>query len=254
MASDDVAHDVLPQRRPRERKRRVRDEEDENGGDARAASGLERERGSSGAHRARDEDDVRGFESGDARVIRYAGADSLGGGTPSSADTGADEDEDETRARRGVKYAYKDHTADIQIHAWGEDLAEAYAWSALGMFDYMTPLEDCVSAPTTRYKEIRASGHDLDTLLFAFLDELLFTFHTEMLICTAVQVCEFDRDEWTIRAIVAGTTFVEGETRQGTEIKAITYSAMKIVERRNLSDAEVASGTHRAELFVIVDI
>lgn len=252
MAHDDVAHDVLPQRRPRERKRRAREEDEENDGDARAVSGVERARGSAGVDRARDADDVRGFESGDARVIRYAGEGALGGGTPSSVSV--DENEDETRARRGVKYAYKDHTADIQIHAWGDDLAEAYAWSALGMFDYMTPLEDCVSAPTTRYKEIRASGHDLDTLLFAFLDELLFTFHTEMLICTAVQVCEFDRDEWTIRAIVGGNTFVDGETRQGTEIKAITYSAMKIVERQSLSDAEVASGTHRAELFVIVDI
>lgn len=254
MASDDVTHDVLPQRPPRERKRRVRDEVEENGGDARSASGLERERGSEEANRARDADDIRGFENSDARVIRYAGADALDGGRPSSAGAREDEDEDETRARRGVKYAYKDHTADIQIHAWGDDLAEAYAWSALGMFDYMTPLEDCTSVPTTRYKEIRASGHDLDTLLFAFLDELLFTFHTEMLICTAVQVCEFDRDEWTIRAIVGGTTFVDGETRQGTEIKAITYSAMKIVERESLSDTEIASGTHRAELFVIVDI
>lgn len=165
-----------------------------------------------------------------------------------------DEDEDDMRARRGVQYAYKDHTADIQIHAWGCDLAEAYAWAALAMFDYMTPLEDCARVRTTRFKEIRASGHDLDTLLFAFLDELLFTFHTEMLICTAVQVCEFNRDEWSIRAVVGGTTFVDGETRQGTEIKAITYSAMKIIERGEISKDDESTGVHRAELFVIVDI
>jgi Uncharacterized conserved protein len=117
------------------------------------------------------------------------------------------------------------------------------------MFDYMTPLEDCANTPTSRYKRIRASGHDLDTLLFAFLDELLFTFHTEMLICTSVQVCEFDRENWSIQAIVGGTTFVDGETRQGTEIKAITYSAMKIIEREKIAD-----GQHQAEVFVIVDI
>jgi SHS2 domain-containing protein len=53
---------------------------------------------------------------------------------------------------------------------------------------------------------------------------------------------------------VGGTTFVDGETRQGTEIKAITYSAMKIIERGEISKDDESTGVHRAELFVIVDI
>ncbi|OUS42333.1 Archease protein family-domain-containing protein [Ostreococcus tauri] len=236
-----VAHEVLPKREPRAKRRR-RDGSD--GAETRTTS--ERDGGDEGESGGARADAREGFEP-IARVTRYASEREDGG---PEAETRAEESEDEIRARRGVKYEYKDHTADIQIHAWGDDLAEAYAWAALGMFDYMTPLEDCVGAPQMRYREIRASGHDLDTLLFAFLDELLFTFHTEMLICTAVQVCEFNRDAWTIRAVVGGTTFVDGQTRQGTEIKAITYSAMKIIERETSTDAE----GHRAELFVIVDI
>ena len=166
--------------------------------------------------------------------------------------TTTEEEEAAIRRRRGVQYEYKDHTADIQIHAWGVNLAETFAWSALAMFDYMTPLEDCAREPTSRYRAIHASGHDLDTLLFAFLDELLFAFHTEMFIVTSVQVCEFSKEKWEIRAVVGGTTFVEGVTRQGTEIKAITYSAMKIIEH---SEREIQDGgAHGAELFVIVDI
>ncbi len=241
----DVAHAVLPQRAPKKRRRRAsgaaaeRDDDDLVG-----AIGKRRGPESDG-----DGDETRGFDIG-PEVVRYAPerAEAVDAASRSPRSI-AEEDEDEVRARRGVKYAYKDHTADIQIHSWGENLGEAFAWSALGMFDYMTPLEDCANTPTSRFKRIRASGHDLDTLLFAFLDELLFTFHTEMLICTSVQVCEFDRENWSIQAIVGGTTFVDGETRQGTEIKAITYSAMKIIEREKIAD-----GQHQAEVFVIVDI
>lgn len=245
-----VEHEVLPQRAPKKRKRRsdTREAAADEPTDARVDAGD-----GGGTSRVNADDvECEGFV--DARaVVRYAarGASEDEEAQPLDA---AEEDEDEIRARRGVKYAYKDHTADIQIHAWGEDLSEAFSWAALGMFDYMTPLEDCVAEPLLRYKEIRVSGHDLDTLLFSFLDELLFVFHTEMLICNAVQICDFDRESWSIRAIVGGTTFVDGHTRQGTEIKAITYSAMQIIERKSLSDDEVRNGEHRAELFVIVDI
>jgi len=247
-----VGHEVLPQRAPKKRKRRsgAREPAADEPTDARVDG-----RDGGGTSPA-NLDDVACEGFFDARpVVRYAGqgssADDEERAQPLDA---SEEDEDEIRARRGVKYAYKDHTADIQIHAWGENLSEAFSWAALGMFDYMTPLEDCVKEPLLRYKEIRVSGHDLDTLLFSFLDELLFVFHTEMLICNAVQICDFDRESWSIRAVVGGTTFVDGSTRQGTEIKAITYSAMQIIERENLSDDAVRNGEHRAELFVIVDI
>ena len=38
------------------------------------------------------------------------------------------------------QYEYRDHTADIQIHSWGATVEECFAWAALGMMDYMTPL------------------------------------------------------------------------------------------------------------------
>jgi len=250
------AHAVLPQRQRAKKRKLTRDASARDDRRAHANANAHAVHATSKAND--DEDEREGFERSERAIVRYApeceraideGEDARRSARANALET--EEDEDATRHRRGVRYAYKDHTADIQIHAWGADLAETFAWAALAMFDYMTPLEDCAKKATTRYKEIRASGHDLETLLFAFLDELLFTFHTEMFICTAVQVCEFNRDAWEIRAVVGGTTFVEGETRQGTEIKAITYSAMKIIEH---TDSEIKAGAHPTELFVIVDI
>ena len=40
----------------------------------------------------------------------------------------------------------------------------------------------------------------MQSLLFAFLDELLFTFHTEFLVCKELTVTQLDREDWKITA------------------------------------------------------
>jgi SHS2 domain-containing protein len=105
-------------------------------------------------------------------------------------------------------------------------------------------------------------AHDMQSLLFAFLDELLFKFHTSMTVCREVQLNRIDRERWRLSGVARGETFVDGVHEQGTEIKAITYSAMQIVERGAENDGEaneklkLASGDEKpaAEVFVIVDI
>jgi len=159
----------------------------------------------------------------------------------------------DTTATNKNQYEYKDHTADIQIRSWGDSTATAFAWSALGMFDYMTPLHKISETPNV-YRKFSCSAHDLKSLLFAFLDELLFVFHTESLVCTKIQISEFreNKDEsleneenrWTIEGIVAGDLFVDGVHEQGTEVKAITYSEMQIHVAEDDS----------TEVYVIVDI
>jgi SHS2 domain-containing protein len=158
----------------------------------------------------------------------------------------------DTTAATKNQYEYKDHTADIQIKSWGDSITTAFAWSALGMFDYMTPLHNISETPKV-YRKFECSAHDLKSLLFAFLDELLFVFHTESLVCTKIQINEFRENKgnlgeevnrWTIEGIVAGDLFVDGVHEQGTEVKAITYSEMQI------HVAEDGS----TEVYVIVDI
>ncbi|KAG2438545.1 hypothetical protein HXX76_005096 [Chlamydomonas incerta] len=138
------------------------------------------------------------------------------------------------------KFEYLDHTADVQLHAWGCDLAEAFEQCGLAMFNYMSPLEHVRLRETRTY---RAEGHDLSSLLFAFLDELLFEFNTELFLAAAVHITRLDREAWVIEAEGRGERFDRSRHEVGTEIKAITYSAMSIAEREG--DAEV---------FVIVDI
>jgi len=67
-------------------------------------------------------------------------------------------------------------------------LEEAFANVALAMYNYMTPISGVkVDDSTTR--TFTAQGHDMESLLYNFLDELLFCFHTELFVACELKVC-----------------------------------------------------------------
>ncbi|XP_031840311.1 protein archease [Nomia melanderi] len=142
-----------------------------------------------------------------------------------------------------AKYEYLDHTADVQLHAWGDTLQEAFEQCAVAMFGYMTDLE---RVQMTQVNYIEAEGHDMESLLFHFLDELLFIFSAEpFLVAKKVKITEFDRENYKITAMALGEEFTIGKHTQNAEVKAITYSAMQILDRPE---------SEQPQVFVIVDI
>jgi SHS2 domain-containing protein len=140
------------------------------------------------------------------------------------------------------QWEYLDHPADVQIHAWGVSLPEAFENCAVAMFNYMTPLTGVAEAPDvvqefecdgvtnflqsvcyiygymieTKNILVIASclfhpiiklcmfppstGHDLDSLLFNWLDCLLFRFATEFFVCKRVRIVHFDDGACRLRA------------------------------------------------------
>lgn len=140
-----------------------------------------------------------------------------------------------------MKYEYLDHPADVQIHSWGYDLAEAFEQAAVGMFGYMTEI-DTVEIQTT--EDIEAEGDDMLGLLYHFLDEFLFLFSAEpFFIARKVKILEFDKENFKIKARGYGETFDLAKHPQGTEVKAITYSNMQVHDKENMH-----------EVYVIIDI
>ena len=139
--------------------------------------------------------------------------------------------------------------ADVQLHTWGSDIKEAFEQSAKAMFGYMTELDTVEECCT---ETIESSGHDLQSALFNFLDEWLFIFSAEpFFIPFKVEITEFSRtklndqdgEDIVIKAVGFGETFSLDKHPQGTEVKAITYSAMQIIEKPGF-----------CETFVIIDI
>uniref|UniRef100_A0A3P8NMY7 Protein archease n=1 Tax=Astatotilapia calliptera TaxID=8154 RepID=A0A3P8NMY7_ASTCA len=75
------------------------------------------------------------------------------------------------------KYEYLDHTADVQIHSWGDSLEEAFEQCAMGMFGYMTDTETVEPIDTV---EVESEGEDMESLLFHFLDDWLYKFSADL--------------------------------------------------------------------------
>ena len=142
-----------------------------------------------------------------------------------------------------VKYEYLDHTADVQLHSWGNDLKEAFENVAIAMFGYMTEID---SVDMCNKINIEAQGDDMESLLFHFLDEWLFLFSAEpFFIPRKIVITSFDRESFKINCTGYGEEFDLQKHPQGTEVKAITYSAMQIYDD---------SLTEQHEVYVIIDI
>lgn len=142
----------------------------------------------------------------------------------------------------GDKYEFLDHTADVQIHAWGDDLKEAFENAAIAMTAYIT---DINKIEIQKKEIIEVEAEDLSGLLYRFLDDVLFLFNADpYLLSKRVRILDFQKGpRYSIKAECYGDTFQMGKHCQGTEIKAITYSAMQILDEQD-----------RHEVYFIVDI
>ena len=142
-------------------------------------------------------------------------------------------------------YEHLDHTADVQFHSWGPDLASAL--SSLGdcFFDYVTE-KKTIDIDEHQAQAFDVKATDLNGLVFAFLDELLFRFSADGVVCRTVRVSQLRREAGNYSAHVdtEGEQFDLKKHPQGTEVKAITYSNMQVHEKQD----------KKTEIFVIVDI
>uniref|UniRef100_H0X572 Protein archease n=1 Tax=Otolemur garnettii TaxID=30611 RepID=H0X572_OTOGA len=139
------------------------------------------------------------------------------------------------------KYEYLDHTADVQLHAWGDTLEEAFEQCAMAMFGYMT---DTGTVEPLQTVEVETQGDDLQSLLFHFLDEWLYKFSADEFFIPRVSkgFSFLLSKQFHLLKYRWGEEFSLSKHPQGTEVKAITYSAMQVYNEE------------KPEVFVIIDI
>jgi SHS2 domain-containing protein len=116
-----------------------------------------------------------------------------------------------------------DHTADVGVRAWGPDLPAAFAQAARGLFSLLVPLA-AIRETTARAVAVEAS--DLESLLVAWLDELLFVFETEGLVFARFAVAL--PSPTTLTATAHGELFDPERHRGGVVVKATTYHQITV--------------------------
>lgn len=145
-------------------------------------------------------------------------------------------------------YEYLDHTADIQLHSWGDSLETALEALVLALFGYMTKMslievDDRDSREWGSHVMIQA--HDWISLVFNFLQEWLCIFHETRFVPRTVTIHSLDGDSFRIVCSGQGETMKSDKHVLGTEVKAVTYSNLQVIP----SDSR-----DRWDIWVILDI
>ena len=125
-------------------------------------------------------------------------------------------------------YEYANHTADIQIHAWGTSLSEALSEVVQSMIGYMVKLDN-VEIDKHECRRVSVQGHDVQSMVYNFLNEWLFVFLDCGFIPKKVEILsvqDFRVDSFGMGELINPRKHFQ----EGTEIKAITYSNMQVLE------------------------
>lgn len=118
-----------------------------------------------------------------------------------------------------------EHTADIAIRVWGQDLAGLFANAAYGMACQMADPDAVDLADQNPNAEhlVELEAYDVETLLVTWLGELLYLGERDGCVFTDFDVLEITPTR--LRATARGGP-VEEHRRH---IKAVTFSELEIV-------------------------
>ncbi|MBU2634442.1 MAG: archease [Nanoarchaeota archaeon] len=123
-----------------------------------------------------------------------------------------------------MKYKFFPHTADAKFKAYGKSLEEQFSNAALAMSSIMV---DSKKVKPKIKKTINIKGNDIKSLLYNFLEELLFLLDTEYFLLNQIE--EIKIKDNSLKATITGD-IVKDEYELLGEVKAVTYNDMEITK------------------------
>ena len=131
-----------------------------------------------------------------------------------------------------IGYRFLDHTADVSVEIIGRNLEQAFEQTAYSLMYTITPNLNLITPQVE--KKITIDAEDKEALLFDFLTEFLYLFDVEGLVFNQINVQQIKKikNHYFLKAIIKGEKFDKNKHKLGTEVKAITYSFMKIEEKK----------------------
>lgn len=121
-----------------------------------------------------------------------------------------------------------EHTADTGLIAYGHSLAEAFANAAYGLFSIMAELRQVREVES---RPVTVSGEDSESLLFEWLNSLIYVFEVEHLLCKRFDITEFT--EHNLKAICRGERYDPSRHHLKIGVKSATYHMLKVDGEKN---------------------
>jgi SHS2 domain-containing protein len=121
------------------------------------------------------------------------------------------------------RFKILDHTADIGVFIYGENLRALFENAGEAFFHLITDLR---KVRRRVEKTIEIGGESLDRLMVDWLSELLYLHDVEYLLFREFKVASVGENG--LKAVVKGEPFQEGVHVIKTEVKAVTYHRIEV--------------------------
>ena len=120
-------------------------------------------------------------------------------------------------------YNYFEATADIGLEAYGNSLNEAFENAGVALFNIISDTDGILAKNEI---EFELNSEDNVSLLYDFLEELLFYHETEFMLFSSFHV---EIDNFHLKAKIKGETINWDKHERKCEVKAITYHKMEVI-------------------------
>ncbi|NCN51470.1 archease [archaeon] len=127
-------------------------------------------------------------------------------------------------------YKFIKHTADIQFQIEGKSIEEIFLDSASALMNSI-----CKEKIKSKIKkEIAVEGHDFESLLYNFLEEILFLFDSEQFLISKIEKIKIDK--FKLKCVLFGD---KGNYEIISHVKAVTYNEMYVKKEKSSWKAQV---------------
>ncbi len=116
-----------------------------------------------------------------------------------------------------------DHTADVVIIAYGTSLSQTFANAAKALFNLITELDN---VEEVLHRDIELVAPDQESLLVAWLNELIYLFDTENVIFKRFEITKLNNTQLKARSY--GEKVDSSKHKLKTGVKAATYHMLRI--------------------------
>ncbi|MEZ0394042.1 MAG: archease [Desulfurococcaceae archaeon] len=131
------------------------------------------------------------------------------------------------------KFDFLEHTSDVYVVAYGRDPLELFSNAGLALFEAMVNTN---KVERRERLEVFADGFDLENLLYKWIESLLTIYYVNNFMCGDVQASELhiarlgDETQLRVRGVCAGERLDPARHEPKVEVKAMTYSLMRILK------------------------
>ncbi len=126
------------------------------------------------------------------------------------------------------RFQLVEHTADVGLIAYGRSLTEAFANAAYGLFSIIAELG---TVKEVESRTLELSGDDSESLLFQWLNSLIYFFDVEMLLFKRFEISNFDGRG--LKATCHGEKYDPSRHHLKIGVKAATYHMLKVDQKKN---------------------